>query len=147
MVAALLSGCSDTKESPSVASTTALAPAPPTTTVADRGPESFSSPTGNIGCYIDTDYVRCDIEQRTWSPPARPGDCEFDYGQGIALTTKGAEFVCAGDTTLGAEEKLPYGASSQRGQFICLSEQSGMTCHDAKTGGGFALSRTSYRIF
>ena len=45
-----------------------------------EGLVGFTSPSGNIGCFIDVDYVRCDIAQRSWTPPARPADCEFDYG-------------------------------------------------------------------
>src|SRR5918998_6452226 len=45
----------------------------------------FRSPSGNVGCFIDPAYVRCDIAEAGWSPPPRPADCEFDYGQGIAL--------------------------------------------------------------
>ena len=38
------------------------------------------------------------IIDRDWSPPPRPADCEFDYGQGISLAPgEQAQFVCAGD--------------------------------------------------
>src|SRR5258708_28951478 len=45
----------------------------------------FVSPTGNVSCMIDAGWARCDIIDRDWAPPARPADCEFDYGQGISL--------------------------------------------------------------
>jgi hypothetical protein len=80
-----------------------------TSTSRPRGVEftGFSSPSGNVGCFIEVDYVRCDIGEADWSPPPRPADCEFDYGQGIALERGGrAEFVGAGDTSLGAEDIL-----------------------------------------
>src|SRR5690242_16944056 len=32
----------------------------------------FTSPTGNIGCYIDQRSVRCDIGDRDWKPPKAP---------------------------------------------------------------------------
>jgi hypothetical protein len=63
----------------------------------------FRPPSGNIGCYIEPGYVRCDIRDRAWSPPPRPADCPdmADYGQGIALRAGvGASFVCAGDAAL-----------------------------------------------
>jgi hypothetical protein len=45
----------------------------------------FVSPSGNVSCKIDPDWARCDIIDRDWTPPPRPADCEFDYGQGISL--------------------------------------------------------------
>ena len=63
----------------------------------------FTSPSGNIGCLLTDDLLRCDIAARDWSPPPRPADCpDFtDFGQGISLHPYGpARFVCAGDTTM-----------------------------------------------
>lgn len=108
----------------------------------------FTSPSGNVSCVLDVDYVRCDIAERDWTPPPRPADCEFDYGQGVALVPGGpAEFVCAGDTTLGGSNPLAYGQSITRGDLRCESAQTGITCLDRTTGHGFALSRQVYQLF
>jgi uncharacterized protein DUF6636 len=108
----------------------------------------FSSPTGNIGCYIDRKSVRCDIGDRDWKPPRAPKSCELDWGQGIELTAgSAADFVCAGDTTLGAGDALDYGRSIGAGLLICESEESGMTCRDTETGRGFTISKQGYEIF
>jgi hypothetical protein len=40
----------------------------------------------HVGCYLDPSAARCDISERDWSPPPRPADCEFDYGEGINLS-------------------------------------------------------------
>jgi hypothetical protein len=37
-----------------------------------EGLTGFTSPSGNIGCHIDVDYVRCDIAERSWSHRRRP---------------------------------------------------------------------------
>jgi hypothetical protein len=58
-----------------------------------------------------------------------------------------ADFVCAGDTTLGQGASLPYGSSLQRGVFVCDSAVAGITCHETKHGHGFFISRESYRLF
>jgi hypothetical protein len=29
----------------------------------------FNSPSGNVGCILESTYVRCDISERDWSPP------------------------------------------------------------------------------
>src|SRR5688572_24642381 len=116
----------------------------------NHGPKYFQTPSGNIGCYIDAQAARCDIRNRSWEPP--PGDpaeknCELDYGQGIVVSEDHAEFVCAGDTSLGGPNTLPYGQTSQRGRFVCESEPDGVTCSHLENGHGFFLSKESYRIF
>ena len=57
----------------------------------------FTSPSGNIGCMLSDDLVRCDIGARVWSPPPRPADCPdySDYGQGILLHPTGPARFCA----------------------------------------------------
>jgi hypothetical protein len=108
----------------------------------------FTSPTGNIGCYIDQRSVRCDIGDRDWKPPKAPSSCKLDYGQGIELRAGGAaDFVCAGDTALGGGDVLEYGTSIGAGLLVCESEESGMSCRDTETGRGFTLSKQSYEIF
>jgi hypothetical protein len=108
----------------------------------------FVAPSGNVSCMIDADWARCDIIDRDWSPPPRPADCEFDYGQGISLAPgEQAEFVCAGDTAFGADEVLPDGQSITAGALQCESAQSGITCRDVRTSHGFSISRQAYRLF
>lgn len=108
----------------------------------------FVSPSGNVGCVLDVDYVRCDIAERDWVLPPRPADCEFDYGQGIALAPgEPAAFVCAGDTTLGGSEVLGYGRTITRGPLSCTSAESGMSCRNTGTGQGFSVSRQVYQLF
>lgn len=108
----------------------------------------FTSPTGNIGCYIDRESVRCDIGDRDWAPPPAPRSCDLDYGQGIELRAGGAAaFVCAGDTALGGDGVLDYGSSIAAGLLRCESEESGMSCRDTETGRGFRISKQGYEIF
>lgn len=121
--------------------------APPSADITVRKLTGFSSPTGNIGCYIDRSSVRCDISDRDWEPPAAPKDCDFDYGQGIELAAGAApQFVCAGDTTLGAGKPLAYGQSIGAGLLRCESAESGMTCTDAESGRSFTISKESYDL-
>lgn len=108
----------------------------------------FISPTGNVACMIGIDLARCDIIDRAWSPPPRPADCEFDYGQGIEIIAgRPPSFVCAGDTAFGAEEVLAYGDAITAGPLRCESAESGVTCRDSGTGHGFSLGRAAYRFF
>jgi hypothetical protein len=109
---------------------------------------AFVSPSGNVSCMIEEDLARCDIIDRSWSPPPRPTDCEFDYGQGISIApAEEAGFVCAGDTAFGGDEVLPYGDSVSAGVLRCESAESGITCRETKTGHGFSIATEAYRLF
>lgn len=120
--------------------------APAATASAKAGP--FQSPTGNIGCYIAADFIRCDISKHDWPTPAKPAKCDLDYGGGLAVDKSGrANFVCAGDTTLHQGPVLRYGHHRRAGRFTCTSRESGMTCRNRRNGHGFFLSRQSYRRF
>lgn len=108
----------------------------------------FASPSRNIGCYMDNTQVRCDIRNRSWSPPRRPKWCPLDYGQGLTLGARGrGRYVCAGDTALDGQRALAYGRSIHRGAFSCTSLSSGMRCVDVRTHHGFVLSRQSAELF
>lgn len=108
----------------------------------------FSSPSRNIGCYMDSTQVRCDIRSRQWKPPPRPSWCHLDYGQGLTLLAHGrGRYVCAGDTALDHQKVLAYGTSIRRGAFRCTSLQSGMRCVNLRTRHGFKLSRQKADLF
>ena len=108
---------------------------------------TFSTPSGNIGCVMDPEYVRCDIRERSWEAPPAPSDCELDFGQGIELADETrSHLVCAGDTTLGAQETLEYGETSRVGPYRCTSAAAGMNCQ-AQSGHGFFLSKETYELY
>lgn len=90
--------------------------------------------------------VRCDIRQRDWAPPAKPADCNLDFGQGLVLGTT-AGFVCAGDTALVGAPVLPYGSTSRQGPYECRSDEVGVNCTNLESGHGFVLSAAEYRLF
>ena len=116
----------------------------------NHGPRYFETPSHNIGCYVDRHAARCDIRERSWSPPPEPKSCikiGLDFGQGLVVGQHRAEFVCAGDTSLGGKAVLGYGQSTRRGSIVCLSEQRGITCRNNAIAHGFFLSRERYRIF
>lgn len=110
---------------------------------------NFSSPSGNIGCYIDPTNVRCDIAERTWSPPAKPASCPdvVGWGQGLQLDVgMPAGFVCAGDTALTSGNPLAYGDKIVSGSIECTSSSGGISCWDFVYGGSFDISREGYNI-
>jgi hypothetical protein len=110
---------------------------------------SFSSPSGNIGCYIEPTNVRCDIAERNWSPPSKPTSCPevVSWGQGLELTVgRPAGFVCAGDTALTNGSPLAYGDKIVSGSIECTSLPDGISCWDFVYGGEFTISRENYDI-
>ena len=84
--------------------TTAATPVPKASPSGNHGPHYFETPSHNIGCYLSAHDARCDIREHSWSPPPEPRYCikaGVDWGGGLAVGPHRAEFVCAGDTTLG----------------------------------------------
>jgi hypothetical protein len=111
----------------------------------------FQSPSKNIGCSLDSLHgkwaVRCDIAERTWTPPPKPKSCDLDFGQGVGMGSHGrAGFVCAGDTDLHIGKVLAYGHSITRGVIRCTSRVTGMTCVNTHHHHGFFISRQSVRV-
>lgn len=141
---AACSGPSGTQDRPA---TTGLGDAPtPAPKIVTEA--MFRSPSGNIGCYLDAKTVRCDIGKKSWSAPAKPADCELDWGSGLSLQgADEATFTCAGDTVLGAEEKLEYGDSLRAGDFLCSSDSKAMRCENVSSGHGFTLAIARYTVF
>lgn len=122
--------------------------AAPPTSAGDTGPQFFKTPSGNIGCYVDAaDGVRCDIIERSWAPPPKPKDCDFDWGNSAGVDRRGAHFVCYSDTVLIGDQTLGYGSRVRRGDFECASATEGVTCTHRPSGHGVFLSRASYRLF
>jgi hypothetical protein len=108
----------------------------------------FRSPSGNIGCYMTTTGVRCDVIEYAYTPSSKPAGCDFAWGPAfrVGLTGKG-RFACVSDTVAGSTRVLRYGKSITIGAFRCTSRATGMTCTDTKNGHGFTVSRLAYRFF
>ena len=54
--------------------------------------------------------------------------------------------MCAGDTTMGFGDVLPYGQYQAGGGMSCNSDPSGMRCYNSDAHG-FTLSRQAYTLF
>jgi Tfp pilus assembly PilM family ATPase len=109
----------------------------------DDGSVQFVTPSGNIGCYMDAEFARCDIQERDWSVD-KPSDCEQDYGFAMAVGESSSSFVCAGDTVGFDGFTLDYGSGARIGDFLCTSSDSGVVCVNESTGDGFKMSRADY---
>ncbi|SDS59937.1 hypothetical protein SAMN04489752_2063 [Brevibacterium siliguriense] len=57
--------------------------------------ETFTSPSGNIACTIDSERARCVIKDYDYSPPQKPDDCKLDdWGSIVVANKEGAGFSC-----------------------------------------------------
>jgi len=112
--------------------------------------ESFQLPSKNIACAMGKPaYARCDVRQKTFTPPAKPASCPLDFGSAVAVQGKrpGA-FICIGDTVMNpAAPVLQYGQRSAVGFVVCKSSAAGITCRNKQTGHGFFLAREKFRTF
>jgi hypothetical protein len=147
-LATTITGC-DSGDSPS---TTPSAHAgfggPGAPAVRDVDEAMFRTPSKNIFCSLTASAVRCDIGQKKWSLPAKPADCEFDWGNGLYIDRGAAGLTCTGDTLLNAAtETLEYGTAIRSGTVLCTSESTGLTCKDEKTTRGFTMAIAGYRLF
>jgi hypothetical protein len=108
----------------------------------------FYTPSANIGCAMLPDSVRCDIREKRWKPPPKPGDCMLDWGNSVSISAaEGSRILCAGDTLLGGTYgELPYGNVLRRGAITCVSRSAGLTCMN-ENGSGFFLSYQRLTLF
>lgn len=157
----LAAACSEGAEpaaspSPSTTAPTTAAPSTPAPTasptyLAFGAAWYFRSPSGNIGCAIETTAAACDIVEKTWAPPSKPSSCELDWGQNIAVVTNPkpeARFGCVGDTVFNAEAPaLAFGEKLTHNGFACESRQDGIRCVHVASGRGFLLGRAKYDLF
>jgi hypothetical protein len=109
--------------------------------------EGFQTPSGNIHCAIFGDELRCDIANRSFTPPSRLGSCQFDWGGSVALTPRGAALLCVSDSVVNPDHPvLAYGAAWQGKGMYCASSLAGLHCANA-AGRGFELSRALLNLF
>ena len=108
----------------------------------------FVTPSGNIDCAVTATNARCDIGDRSWTPPPKPASCQLDYGNGAVVDATGARLSCAGDTLLHVTTTvLPYGHGVRDGQVLCVSQATGVRCEYVGTGHGFLLAKEGYTLF
>jgi hypothetical protein len=125
---------------------------PTTTTAAESESQDvgdqFYSPSRNIGCVISADQAGCAVNEYTYSPPIRPGDCDLEWGRSVGVTPSGpGEFTCIGG--LLAEPSSPtleYGQSTSAGSITCSSSEAGIRCEN-NSGHGFLLARERAEVY
>lgn len=129
---------------------------------------SFASPTGRIWCALYPDWVLCHFPAGM-DDSRVPGSEEVCPGEGLDVTGVGvreeAAYFCSGGAEALPQTSgeyvgwwkgkdlpavryqgqrlavLPYGRKLARGDYVCLSEEAGVTCGNPDTGKGFRVAR------
>ncbi|MBM7051546.1 hypothetical protein [Rothia sp. ZJ1223] len=110
------------------------------------------SPSGNIACEIYVDRAQCSVLSLSESAPHVPGQVGVP-GWSYAVNTQGAVY----DTQLAQAplatlsdtrgQVLQYGTRAGWSQFELLSEETGMTLRDTRTGHGATFNRDGITTF
>lgn len=117
----------------------------------------FTTPSGNISCGISSTGLRCGIasyndnmpygEARTGGPidsvSITDGNASMFASSDVPPWSTGA--FGAGDTL--SPQVVGYGEAVSHGDFVCLSEQTGLTCWDTASGVGAFMSREKTELF
>ncbi len=165
LCAALAAGCGQ-KAEPATRSVavSGSGPTPATTSLQSPIPQQelkitrrtgmvlFSSPSGNIACWLDDEPgwapVRCDVASHTWTAPTKAASnpCLGDYGSSLGIGPLKGIFVCVTDA-IGRPPALPYGLGFEVGRVRCVSLTQGMRCLDLQSQHGFLVSRERADLF
>jgi hypothetical protein len=114
---------------------------------------SFRTTSNNIHCLAyrtsrsSPAELQCELMTISASIPAKPRDCDLDWGQRFLLPERGrAERVCYGDTIVGKSKILGYGQTWRVAGFSCNSSTVRLRCTN-RSGRGFELSRARQFFF
>lgn len=138
-----------------------------TTVIVNEGftTAAFRTPSGNIGCDINTDIeggsqLICKVTSWDTNPPVEPtgddgsgGEPFVDFGTGSDAPTYGGakhDGFCFMDDYCQVgfvAQALEYGEVGYYTDFVCLSEEAGLTCWNHKTGHGAFISSTEFEPY
>lgn len=132
-------------DEPSIGQTDDPEPSDSGSSKAPVAEETFTSPSGNIACTIDSERARCAIKDYEYSPPEKPEDCKLDdWGSIVVANKEGSGFSCVeAPESNGPARVLGYGDSISAAGMTCTSSEEGMTCKSDDTGVGFNVRRAS----
>ena len=112
--------------------------------------DRFQIADGTIACLIDSNTVRCDIKDHTYSPPKNPNpQCEGDYGDSVELSgSSDPKFICISDTVMDPTlPKIPDGGTDQVGNIMCFTDAGNVSCISLTSAHGFFLEKDFYSFF
>ena len=109
---------------------------------ADLTTRNFQTPSENIVCNIEDNFLRCDI--RSGLEPKPDKRCPNDWVGLFLPRARRAQPNCAGDTVANQDPPvLEYGETWERGAWHCTAKRSGLYCRN-RGGWHFKLSRDDW---
>lgn len=92
--------------------------------------------------------LRCDIRSGLKPKPARPRNCDLDWGDSYAMGAIGPAYVtCHGDTAIDPHAHvLRYGSTWRKAGFVCTLRRVGLRCRNRSRHGFFLSRGRSYRF-
>lgn len=141
--------CPGSVELPAEVDSRACGPVPDDAINGGQG-EQFITPSGNIACLMGEEDVMCQaldtVMIEDFDNPEGDGQCD-----GFWLEAS-VDYLCHSESPLwdGRESDpagwpvLNYGDTVAVFQYVCTSENNGLTCWNGETGHGFFLSRSRY---
>lgn len=111
---------------------------------------SVKTPSDNIWCFSYDDSLSCaaptwDGTQYGFSDNCVDSSYCWPYNTVTISQTGTAQLDVT--TNGGADAVLPYGQVAYNGNWVCASEENGMTCWSRASGHGFFLNRSGYKAF
>jgi len=118
----------------------------------DTSPETavIKTPSNNIGCDLSADFAGCGIENYQQSKPY--GSDQIGAKWWVPLDGSGNEVEAKGDAPTYMDATVPpqlveYGKVVYYNDYVCASEQNGLTCWNTSTGHGAFMNRDSTTLF
>ena len=110
-------------------------------------PNTFQTPSGNIRCLANTDFLFCVLTENTAKIPPAPRDCYGNWGHAFSLPrTARVRRDCPSDTLDFGYPVLGYGQTWRSGDFTCISKKTGLTCTN-RIKRGWHLSKGRQQFF
>jgi hypothetical protein len=111
------------------------------------GENTFQTPSGNIRCLANNDFLFCVLNENTAKIPPTPKNCYGNWGHAFSLPRNGrVRRDCPTDTLNTGYSVLGYGQTWRSGEFTCRSEKTGLTCTN-RINHGWHLSRERQQFF
>lgn len=101
----------------------------------------FSSPSGNISCFLGAEETACTIAVHAFTPVGDQCDATPDAPFTVHLRADGTVTSECASGFVPSGAHLGYGSAAHNGDFACVSSQSGVDCWSQVTGTGIMLSR------
>lgn len=107
---------------------------------AERADDIIMSPTHNLHCDLSS-KTTMECRADNWATDQIYGANRY----GVSLsTTDTTELV---PSTVSGGTEVPYGTVVYNGNWVCASEDNGLTCWSRQSGHGFLINRSGYKAF